>query len=391
MSLLLDALKKTGPAPTDAASGSPHARATSVPTAKPASIPALSLTLESLPQSTGRQEAARKTEDDFARMSGHNLFAAKPAQHGPRLAIIPLALTIGCLLAAGGGYYVWRETSPRPATPSTIPALASSTSAGTIASPPVIPALAAIDPPPKAAPVEPPAPPPKQPMKSRRDDAVALSVPPAPTPAASTSRVAQPISIERSREATSIDPAVLAGYQAYREGNLEAARQHYAEALRRDASNRDALLGLAAIAQQQSQDAAAAHYYRQVLALDPRDPVAHAGMSALLDAIDNAGAESRLKQLLAQQPHSAALYFALGNHYAEQLRWSEAQQAYFEAVRLAPDDGQVVFNLAVSLDHLSQGKIAAQYYQRALQLGPTDTADFNRVQVQQRLTELTAP
>jgi len=211
-----------------------------------------------------------------------------------------------------------------------------------------------------------------------------------PITPATVPKVAQPIRIEHTREVITIDSSLLAGYQAYLDGNLDTARQQYSDALRKDANSRDALLGLAAIAQQQSQDDTAAQHYRQVLALDPRDPVAQAGMSALFGATDTAGTESKLKILLAQQPQSVALYFALGNHYAEQSRWSEAQQAYFEAARRAPDDGRIAFNLAVSLDQLNQGKLAAQHYRRALQLSPSDATDFNRAQVQQRERELTS-
>jgi len=54
----------------------------------------------------------------------------------------------------------------------------------------------------------------------------------------------------------------------------------------RIAHNRDALLGLAAIAQQQGQDETAQHYYRKLLVLDPRDPVA---LSAMMTYAPDAG------------------------------------------------------------------------------------------------------
>ena len=151
------------------------------------------------------------------------------------------------------------------------------------------------------------------------------------TPQSAPAKPAQPLHIEHKQEGDAVDPTLLAGYQAYRNGDLRTAWQHYSDVLHKDAKNRDALLGLAAIAQQQSQDTIAARYYDQVLALDPRDPIAHAGMSALFGAANAAGTESRLKLLLSQQPQSAALHFVLGNHYAEQSRWGEAQQAYFNA------------------------------------------------------------
>lgn len=379
MSLLLDALKKTGQAQSDVIQETPSSPRTP------------KLTLETLPE-IPKEKTARETEDDPARMSAHNLFAAKPVRTGTRLGIIPLALLAGLLFAAAGSYYVWREISPMPMmkeqSPAPSPDFISITAPPATAPAPLVVV-------PEALPVAPgsaPAAPGRQTIAeektnpAKRAPALATSAPQAFTP-----KAAQPIRIEHDNETATVDATLLAAYQAYRNGDLDTARQHYDEVLHKDTKNRDALLGLGAISQQQSQDAAAAHYYRQVLALDPRDPIAHAGMSTLFGTADTAGTESRLKLLLAQQPQSAALYFALGNRYTEQSRWSEAQQAYFEAVRRDPDDGRFVFNLAVSLDHLGQSRLAAQYYQRALQLSPADTAGFNRAQVQQRMNELAAP
>ena len=144
---------------------------------------------------------------------------------------------------------------------------------------------------------------------------------------------------------------------------------------------------MAAIAQQQGQDATAIQYYKQVLILDPRDPVAQAGLSAFSTA-DAADKESRLKVSLAQSPQSSALNFALGNLYSEQSRWGDAQQAYFNALRIEPSNALFAFNLATSLDHLGQGKLAAQHYRMALQLDATGNAGFDRVQTEQRLKQL---
>lgn len=159
--------------------------------------------------------------------------------------------------------------------------------------------------------------------------------------------------------------------------------------LNRDAKNRDALLGMAAIAQHQGQDEVALQYYRQVLIVDPRDPVALAGMSAFSTG-DTAGKESHLKLILAQSPQSAALHFVLGNLYTEQSRWGDAQQAYFNALRLEPASAQFAFNLATSLDHLGQGKLAGQYYGLALKLDTAGNSGFDRVQTQTRLNQLLA-
>jgi len=103
---------------------------------------------------------------------------------------------------------------------------------------------------------------------------------------------------------------------------------------------------------------------------------------------NNENYESRLKTLLREQGSSAALHFALGNLYAEQSRWGEAQQAYFNAYSLDSKNADLAFNLAVSLDHLGQGKLAAQHYQQSLQLDQSRSANFDRAKISQRIEDL---
>jgi len=123
-----------------------------------------------------------------------------------------------------------------------------------------------------------------------------------------------------------------------------------------------------------------------VLALDPRNAAANAGMSAL--SADDDYNESRLKILLREQGNSEVLHFALGNLYAGQSRWGEAQHAYFNAYALESGNAEFAFNLAVSLDHLGQKKLAAQHYRRAMQLDPSHGAGFDHAQISQRAQEL---
>lgn len=194
------------------------------------------------------------------------------------------------------------------------------------------------------------------------------------------------IRVEGQKTGT-VDPLLSKAYTAYRNGNPDAAQQLYREMFDKDARNTDALLGLAVIAQQRGEDMLAAQYYSRVLTLDPRNALAYAGMSAL--TADD-GDESRLKILLNEQQDSAILHFALGNRYAEQSRWGEAQQSYFNAYTLEPGNIEFAFNLAVSLDHLGQSKLAAQYYQRALQLDQQESnPGFDHAQTEQRMLELT--
>ena len=181
-------------------------------------------------------------------------------------------------------------------------------------------------------------------------------------------------------------------YEALHADQTDAARKLYLQALGNDRHNTDALLGLAAIAVREGKLAEAKHLYQRVLVSDPGDATAQAALTNLngsQDHEDTAGAENRLKTALAGQPDSAALHFALGNLYARQQRWSEAQPAYFSAFSLVPDNPDYIFNLAVSLDHLRQKKLAAQYYQLAANLAQeTPRVSFDLEQAKRRAFEL---
>lgn len=199
-----------------------------------------------------------------------------------------------------------------------------------------------------------------------------------------------PIRIDLQRAGLA-EPLLDNAYLAYRNGNLDVAQYLYRDVLGRDARNTDALLGLAVIAQQRGEDMQASRYYSHVLALDPRHALANAGLFAL--AVDD-GDENRLTALLDGQKDSSILHFALGNRYAEQSRWADAQQSYFNAYTLEPGNAGFAFNLAVSLDHLGQNELAMQYYQRALHLdqagdGHEFDQKFDHVRAEQRVRELT--
>jgi hypothetical protein len=121
---------------------------------------------------------------------------------------------------------------------------------------------------------------------------------------------------------------------------------------------------------------------------DPGDVSAQAALINLRAQNDTGSSESRLKTLLASQPDSSALHFTLGNLYARQGRWSDAQQAYFQAYAADPDNADYIFNVAVSLDHLRQSKLAAQYYQMALSVAATRPSAFDRQAAEKRILEL---
>lgn len=208
-----------------------------------------------------------------------------------------------------------------------------------------------------------------------------------PEPTAETREPASPIRLTRSR--VEIDPNLSRGWHNLQANALEPARQDYERALKNDPKNIDALLGLAAIAQRQGRQTDAERLQQLANAADPKDAGAQAALINQSAAADPLAAESRLKTLLADQPHSAPLHFALGNLYARQGRWGEAQQSYFNTVACDGENPDYLFNLAVSLDRMRQNKVAVEYYRQALEAATKYPPAFAPEQVRQRLLQLT--
>lgn len=321
--------------------------------------------------------AAAPHAAEHERAAAHNVFAAKkPEPSRKPFAVTMIALTLVGAAAIGG--YFWWQLQPRsglgPAgSLGRIPPAAPATSAA-----PVLPAATAS----RTAP----------PTRDEQDEEEARSaaVPPAPTPArAAPPAPESPIRITTAK--LKLNPALAQAFEALNAGNLAAARADYERVLKGEPKNADALHGMAAIALREGNPGFAEEYYAKALEADPKDALALAGLVGLKERGgqgDPLAAESRLKSLIAAQPEVAALHFALGNVYARQSRWGEAQQAYFKAYSAEPEHPDYLFNLAISLDHLRQPRLAAQYYGQALAAAESRPAGFDKAQAAARLREI---
>src|SRR5574343_878221 len=320
-----------------------------------------------------------------ARDAVRNAFAAKQAVPPPSR--LPLWLALGTLGVAGiaiGGY-VWYQMNTM------------NRSTLAVVSRPV-PAV------PPAAPQPAPPPAPSSDFGQNLPPTVAFAPPPADTPLFAPRRdsrsaaqpaaddevqPSQPIRLVRTRPEP--DANLLRGHATLERGELHQARRDYEQALQRDPNNTDALLALAAIAQRQGRAGDAEALRQRALIANPSDPATQAAtLSGAAAEADPQTTESRLKTLLSTQPESAPLNFALGNLYSRQSRWAEAQQAYFNAVAADGDNPDYLFNLAVSLDHLRQLRLAAQHYRLALDAATKRPAAFDRDKLNRRLGELQA-
>ena len=325
------------------------------------------------------------------RAAAQNVFQAKQPAQNRNLVVVGGLATL--LAAAGIGAYFWWQMQPKgglgssPATARSAPPPAPIAAAP--AAPAPLPAPAATPPaappaataPAAAAPAEKPAAVPPQLTLPER-----AAPRPAARPAPAAAEPESPIRITTAR--MKVNPQIASAYQAFQAGDLAAAERDYRLVLKSEPKNTDALHGLAAIGLHRGQPEATEDLYLRILEADPKDNAAQAGLISLRGQVDPTQSESRLKNLLASQPDSPTLHFALGNLYARQGRWNEAQQAYFRAYTIDGENPDYQFNLAVSLEQLRQPKLALQYYQGALAAASQRPAAFDRNQVAGRVSEL---
>jgi len=197
------------------------------------------------------------------------------------------------------------------------------------------------------------------------------------------------LSIERTHKRDPLDEILQAAWLAYEGGRYDEAKGKYRQVLAHEEQNRDALLGLAAIALKEKDVTAARRYYFTLLELDPRDPIANAGLSSMQS--DTASAkehEEYLQSMLQKNPGAAALNFALANVYARQGKWQAAQQYYFNAWQADADNADYIYNLAVSLDQLGKTRQALSFYRDSLKKGGARQVGFSREAVRRRIQEL---
>lgn len=212
-----------------------------------------------------------------------------------------------------------------------------------------------------------------------------------PAPPESTTAITEPTRIPTLHKNVTekINNELSSAYKNFHQGNEKLAYDTYHQILQQDPNNRDALLGFAALAVRHGNLSLAQQYYQQVLQSDPQNPHAQVGLINTLN-YQPTSSESQLKLLLEKSPQSAYIYFSLGNLYANQGRWAQAQQAYFDAYRYDSSQADYAYNLAISLDQLNQTGAALNYYQQALQLARNQRVNFNQPAVQKRVQTLIA-
>ena len=198
------------------------------------------------------------------------------------------------------------------------------------------------------------------------------------------------IRISRSMQVADEDQLVMEAFTAYRLGDYPVAKMKYEQAFVRSPDNRDVLLGMAAIAAKGGDLPRAVQMYTRLLQLNPLDTVARAAILGYQQGNNPSASISAIKSMLYDAPEQPSLYFTLGKLYASQSKWSEAQQAFFDAYRFDSANPDYALNLAVSLDRMGQVQPALDYYNVALGLSTNSPAGFDTVAVFERIKTLEA-
>lgn len=369
------------------------ARLRAPPPADSVREPSADAAAKAQPRPAAATEARRTPSESSApRSAAQNLFAAKQAEKPPSRKAFALAIgTFTVLAVCGIAGYFWWQLQPKsalvahrapPPPPAATSAPIAVPPAPTIATPPAAPLAAA------ASPARAPSPD----ADDKDDDSASGAAKAAPQVRRPSPLAAEPTAPESpirvTRSPLKVNPALIRGFDAFNRGDLSVAQTEYERARKSDPRNTDALHGLAAIAVRQGRVDEAERLYRQLAETDPHDTVALSALINMRGQTDPGAAESRLKSLAADQPELAAPHFSLGNLYARHGRWNDAQQAYFRAFNAEPDNPDILYNLAISLEHLHQNKLAAQYYAQAIAAAQSRPAGFDKAQAAARLQTL---
>ncbi len=197
------------------------------------------------------------------------------------------------------------------------------------------------------------------------------------------------VSIQKTNKSDPLGEKLDAAWLAYESAQYDEAEKLYTEVLHLEKNNRDAMLGLGAIAIHKKNLETAKKYYIKLLKLDPRDPIATAAIASLhSDKTSIESGEEYLLTMLESNPKAAHLNFALGNIYAQKGEWKAAQQSYFNAWQQDSENADYLFNLAVSMDQLNKQAQALKFYKDSLLKSNNKQVGFSPDAVKKRISEL---
>jgi len=200
---------------------------------------------------------------------------------------------------------------------------------------------------------------------------------------------AKPAIIQKTKGLSPEKLKLKAAYQAYQQKKWALSELFFREVVALNSEHTNAQLGLAGSLLNQQKFKESLDVYYQVLDSSPNNLYAIEGIASIMQQFpsQNTQWQDTLSQVLKDYPDSALLKSAMGNIFAQQNNWQEAQNYYFDALALEPTNAMYNYNLAISLDYLKQYASAIEYYTKAL-LYKTNQTNFDEVVIKTRLAAL---
>jgi Flp pilus assembly protein TadD len=183
------------------------------------------------------------------------------------------------------------------------------------------------------------------------------------------------------RDAARLDPALpeapfTLGVVLWQTGRADEAVAAFRDAIARRADYADAHYMLATVLKQQGQNDAALEEVRQTIRLNPRSPEAHTTLAQLLqenhDADGARAALAEAERLNREKADAQASVFAVnaGINALKKPDIPAAIAKFREAIRLAPDNAQAHFQLALALRRVGKQEESRAEFATAKRLAP---------------------
>jgi Flp pilus assembly protein TadD len=173
------------------------------------------------------------------------------------------------------------------------------------------------------------------------------------------------------KERPFMDPSA-SGHDAYIAGDMNAALQHYKDAVDKNPRDAEALSNLGQILVRQGKADQALAYFNRAIELNP-DRWAYVFNRGRANAVLERWPECIVDYRRAQQlfPNDYATSFNLAQALHKSGDDDAAVNEYQKAIDLAPDDASFRMALGISLERLNRKVEAAAAYAEALKLNPT--------------------
>lgn len=173
------------------------------------------------------------------------------------------------------------------------------------------------------------------------------------------------------------------GTQLYNQGDFQAARENFEEALELKPGDADLLYNVAQCFDRQGNWPKAEVFYRQCLDREPEHEDARFALALVLDRTGRRDEAARLAQeWLTAHPERAAPYALDGWRLRQERAFPQAQGRLQQALAIDPHCNRALIELGVLYEQMQRPERARVLYERALARKP------NQPEVVERLNDL---